>query len=64
MVIAGCSLWLTGVAQVPQDQLEPVLRVAGQLRIRGLDSDYSRESSMEPERWGRGGCGNCQWGLW
>ena len=37
--------------QVPQDQLEPVLRVAGQLRIRGLDSDYSRESSMEPERW-------------
>ena len=35
---------------MPQDQLEPVLRVAGQLRIRGLDSDYSRESSMEPER--------------
>ena len=36
--------------QVPQEQLEPVLRVASQLKIRGLDSDYSRESSLEPER--------------
>ena len=38
-------------AQVPQEQLEPVLRVASQLKIRGLDSDYSRESSLEPERY-------------
>ena len=37
--------------QVPQEQLEPVLRVASQLKIRGLDSDYSRESSLEPERY-------------
>ena len=37
--------------QVPQEQLEPVLRVASQLKIRGLDSDYSRESSLEPDRW-------------
>ena len=36
--------------QVPQDQLEPVLRCASQLRIRGLDSEYSRESSLEPDR--------------
>ena len=36
--------------QVPQEQLEPVLRVASQLKIRGLDSDYSRESSLEPDR--------------
>ena len=27
-----------------------MLRVASQLKIRGLDSDYSRESSLEPER--------------
>lgn len=51
-----------GEVQVPQEQLEGVLRCAGQLRIRGLDSDYgrhqhndlledlSRESSAEPER--------------
>jgi len=39
-----------GEVQVPQEQLEPVLRVASQLRIRGLDSDYSRESSLEPDR--------------
>ena len=30
------------VVQVPQEQLEGVLRCAGQLRIRGLDSDYGR----------------------
>ena len=36
---------------MPQEQLEPVLRVASQLKIRGLDSDYSRESSLEPDRW-------------
>ena len=35
---------------MPQEQLEPVLRVASHLRIRGLDSDYSRESSLEPDR--------------
>lgn len=39
-----------GEVQVPQDQLEPVLRCASQLRIRGLDSEYSRESSLEPDR--------------
>jgi len=39
-----------GEVQVPQEQLEPVLRVASQLKIRGLDSDYSRESSLEPDR--------------
>ena len=36
--------------QVPQEQLEPVLRCASQLKIRGLDSELSRESSMEPDR--------------
>ena len=32
-----------------QDQLEAVLRCAGQLRIRGLESELSRESSLEPD---------------
>ena len=35
--------------QVAQDQLEAVLRCAGQLRIRGLESELSRESSLEPD---------------
>ena len=37
------------MCQVGQDQLESVLRCAGQLRIRGLESELSRESSMEPD---------------
>ena len=49
--------------QVPQEQLEPVLRVASQLKIRGLDSDYSRESSLEPERYffGEKSLGMTEW---
>jgi len=39
-----------GEVQVPQDQVQPVLRCARQLKIKGLDFDNSRESSLEPER--------------
>lgn len=39
-----------GEVQVPQDQVQPVLRCARQLKIKGLDFDNSRESSIEPER--------------
>ena len=37
------------MVQVAQDQLEAVLRCAGTLRIRGLESEFSRESSLDPE---------------
>jgi len=37
-----------GEVQVPQEQLAGVLRCAGQLRIRGLDSDYSRQREEPP----------------
>ena len=35
------------VWQVACDQLEGVLRCAAQLRIRGLESELSRESSVD-----------------
>merc|ERR1711936_645139 len=39
-----------GEVQIPQDQLEPVLRCASHLRIKGLENEFSRESSLEPDR--------------
>ena len=43
-------LYMMTLTQVPQDQLEPVLRCASQLRIKGLENEFSRESSLEPDR--------------